>query len=430
MSEQNIKYCPSCGTKIDSDAQFCFACGSQFDEDVSVKPEKEKISTAPGTRDIASKVAQKREQVSAKLAEKREVKKEHVALKKEKKEAKKTYKKGLIVGIIMSCLIFGVVGFFVVGIFTSGTYQETFTYTYNPASPASVEQCTIYADTASINVQYNSTPVSYYAKVEVNLRITGMFQSGKTFQNFFNPISWENASSAALSLTKNPLSLIDPTQWFKIENNVITLTLRTDIVYDITATSITGGVSMTVPENVTVNDLTLSCVTGGVSVYGTNANFTQGLSSSTTTGGVLLNFTKCAFGDNIAGTTTTGGVILNMYNAEYAQNIVWTLATTTGSITMNIQQYTDMGADVTGTANAVTGGIAAIYKDSGANTGARFVGRTTTGVVSRTATGYDADIGTEKLKTCTSSDFGIATNTYDMTLTTTTGNINIGGDNN
>ena len=192
MNDSEQKYCPSCGTKIERDAQFCFACGSQFDEDVSVKPEKEKISTAPGTRDIASKIAQKREQVSvrlaekreqvsAKLAEKREVKKEQVALKKEKKKAKKTYKKGLIVGIIISCVIFGVVGFFVVGMLTSGTYQETFTYTYNPASPASVEQCTIYAETASINVQYNSTPVSYYAKVEVNLHITGMFQSGKVF---------------------------------------------------------------------------------------------------------------------------------------------------------------------------------------------------------------------------------------------------------
>ena len=420
-SDENLKYCPHCGTKIDRKASFCFACGSELEEETALQPEK---------GEPASKIAQKMERVSAKIEDKKEKVANKIGEKKAKKKAKKTYRKGLIAGIIISCLVFSIIGFFLVGVFTFGTYQETFTYYYYPASPASIEECTIYADTASIQIQYNSTPVSYAAKADVNFQFSGLFMAGKTYQNFFYPISWGGNTSAELTLTSIHWAWIDPTNWFKVENHVITLTLRTDIVYDITATSITGGVSITIPENVTVNDLSLSCTTGGVSVYGTGANFSQGLSSSTTTGNVLLNFTRCSFGDNIAGGTTTGGVTFNTYNADYAQDITWTLSTTTGSILMNIQQYSNMSASVTGSAITTTGGITTYYYDNSGDYGARFTGTTTTGVVSCTADDI-IGVGSDKYKVCTSGDFATtAIYTYDLTLQTTTGNIYVGGDNN
>jgi hypothetical protein len=418
-SDENLKYCPHCGTKIDRKASFCFACGSELKEEAVVQPEK---------GEPVNKIAQKMEKVSAKIEDKKEKVANKIAEKKAKKKAKKTYRKGLIAGIIVSCLIFSIIGFFIVGAFTFAAHQESFTFYYNQASPASVEECTIYADTASIQIQYNSTPVSYVAKADVDFQFSGLFMAGKTYQNFFNPISWINTSSAELTLTSIHWAWIDPTNWFKLENHVVTLTLRTDIVYDISATSITGGVSIIVPENVTVNDLTLSCTTGGVSVYGTGANFSQGLSSSTTTGSVLLNFTRCSFGDDITGGTTTGGVTLNTYNADYAQDITWTLSTTTGGIVMNIQQYSNMSASVTGTAITTTGGITAYYYDNSPNYGAEFGGTTTTGSVSSTASGFNC-VGSDKNKLCTSNDFLTATNTYDLDLSTTTGNIYISGNN-
>ena len=444
-SEQDMKYCPICGTKLDRKAQFCFACGSPLEEEVTIKPEQEKVSAPVTTGYPASRVEQKMDQISVKLAEKKEKimiklaekreqievkrahKKELVAMKKEKKKAKKSYRKGLIAGIIISCIVFGVVGFFVVGLFTFGTYQETYTYYYNPASPSSIEECTIYADTASINIQYNTTPVSYYARADVAFDISGLFVSGKTYKNFYKPIIWENETSATLRLKINHWSWIDPTNWFKVESNKINLTLRTDIVYDIKATSITGGISMTIPENVTVNDLSLSCTTGSVKVYGIDTNFTQGLSSSTTTGSVLLNFTRCTFGDNIAGSSTTGGVTLKTYNAEYTEDITWTLSTTTGSVSMNIQQYSNMSASVTGSASTTTGGVKAYYYDNSGDYGAKFTGSTTTG-------SYDYAGPSEGFSpvgsVCSTNDFGSAIYTYDLTLSTTTGSITVDGYNN
>ena len=423
-SDENLKYCPHCGTKIDRKASFCFACGSELEEETAVQPEK---------GEPASKIAQKMERVSTKIEDKIEKVTNKVAGKKEKKKKKKTYRKGLIAGIIISCLVFSIIGFFIVGAFTFASHQESFTFYYNQASPASVEECIVYADTASIQIQYNSTPVSYVAKADVNFQFSGLFMAGKTYQNFFNPISWINTSSAELTLTSIHWAWIDPTNWFKLENHVVTLTLRTDIVYNITATSITGGVSITVPENVTVNDLTLSCTTGGVNIYGTGANFSQGLSSSTTTGSVLLNFTRCSFGDDIAGGTTTGGVTLNTYNADYAQDITWTLSTTTGGIVMNIQQYSNMSASVTGSATAVTGGISAQYYDNHIQYGARFKSRTTTGGVGYPGAGTNGFAATTHDGTyfvTPTDDFSSAFYTYDLILTTTTGGIDVYGDNN
>jgi len=64
-SDENLKYCPHCGTKIDRKASFCFACGSELEEGAEVEPEK---------GEPASKVAQKMERDSAKIEDKKEKK--------------------------------------------------------------------------------------------------------------------------------------------------------------------------------------------------------------------------------------------------------------------------------------------------------------------------------------------------------------------
>jgi len=417
-SNQNMRFCPGCGTKLDRTASFCFACGYQLEEGAAVIPEKEQVSTMPRTVDTSSK----KETGKGLVAMKREKK-------KAKKKSKKTYRKGVIVGLILACIVFGILGFFLVGFMTSGTYQKTYSYYYNPASPASIEECTIYADTAFINVQYNTTPVSYYAKVDVNFYFSGFFVFGKTYQNYFNPISWENESSAALTLTRNHMSWIDPTNWLKTEWNVITLTLRTDVVYDITATSVTGGISMTAPQNVTINDIALTCTTGSVDLNGTDATFTKGLSCSTTTGSTILEFTRCTFGDNIVGGSTTGGVNLKTYNLTYTKDITWTLSTTTGGIYTRISQNSNMGANITGSVTTTTGSISVLYYDNSPNYGARFSGTTTTGSVSCSGDDF-YEAGSDKNKLCTTDDYISAINTYELTLTATTGSIYVGGDNN
>ncbi|MFX1380870.1 MAG: hypothetical protein ACFFBP_00380 [Promethearchaeota archaeon] len=448
-NNQEVKFCSFCGSEIRINAQFCFACGQRFDVATPSEPipsphymskrEEIALKIAEKKEIIAAKVAQKKKEIAAKKVLKREAiqkKKQEI---KAKKKAKKTYRKGLIVGFVLSCLIFAIVGFFMVGFITQGTYEESFTYYYSPASPSPIEEILVYGDTAEINIQYNATPVEYYAKVDVDLYVSGLFVSGKKYENFFNPMSWENSSSASFSLTSIAWSWVDPTNWIKMMNNVITVTLRTDVVYDISASSTTGSVSLIASEKATINDLSLSCTTGGVNLYAsdanitgeiscstttggvnlyaTNANFTGEISCTTTTGGVLLNFTSCEFNDNIAGSTTTGGVTLNSYNAKYAQNINLNLGATTGGITMNILHYTEMGANVTGTLTTVTGGVTINYIDTVSNIGVRFTNSWVTGDETYT-TGPEFISGT-------TTNYNTAISRYTISSSTTTGGISI-----
>ncbi len=439
MSEQNnnknINYCSYCGSEIRNDARFCFACGHGYDFDPTNEPTQNQSSTIKDNEtslkiarikeQISIKIAQKKKEYQAKKALKQEVYEKKRQDKKEKKKLKKSYRRGIIVGIFITCMAISIGGFFTIGALTYGTYEESFTYYYNsPSPPGSIESCDIYMDIGNINLQYNSTPVNYHVKVEVDIKVSGLFVSGKNYENFYNPINWENDSSASFSLTTIIWSWIDPTNWFKMQDTVLTVTLRTDVIYNITAASTTGGVSLTVPDNIIINDLLLNCITGGVSLHASGVNFTGKISCNTITGGVLLNFTNCVFDGDIQGSAITGGVEFNTYNAFYAKDINLNLGTTTGGVLMNIQHYMGMGANITGTASTVTGGISLTYIDTESAIGAKFTGTTTTGAVILPS---DSGFTLENSHTSKTDNYNVVSSRYTLTLSTTTGSVSITG---
>ena len=115
------------------------------------------------------------------------------------------------------------------------------------------------------------------------------------------------------------------------------------------------------------------------------------------------------------------GVEFNSYNSNYTQDIDLSLATTTGGISMNIQQYFDMTGNVTGTASAVTGGISITYIDTVSNIGAKFEASIVTGEISYpSGAGFIGGTGTTQ-------NYYTATSLYTISCSTTTGNIVIDG---
>ncbi|GAG32912.1 unnamed protein product, partial [marine sediment metagenome] len=157
-----------------------------------------------------------------------------------------------------------------------------------------------------------------------------------------------------------------------------------------------------------------------------NVNFSQGLTSASTTGSVTMNFTNCVMGDDISGTLSTGSITLRSFNMMYSQNSVWAFETSTGSINAVIYQYVDMGVNITGSLVTSTGSIGVTYIDNQASVGASFSGSWGTGSYNRINSGgfnsttynpfYSIDYGD-----------GTATSTYTLSLTTSTGNINVDG---
>lgn len=264
--------------------------------------------------------------------------------------------------------------------------------------------------------------------------------------DFFNPIIWDNTSTPITTFTLDAKA----TAWFIFVKQIhINVTLRTDVIYDIYGLTGTGAISMNVPNNVMINNTNLdtstglvslttaknttfqgnvglSTSTGAIDLFGKQVNFTKNLIISSSTGALTLNLTNCIIGGNLIGTGSTGTISFSSYNMKYANDKTWSLETSTGSISISIRQYIEMGANVSGSITTSTASIFVNYRDTLANVGATFSCSTSTGSNTYTpiGTGGFTQIGTNP-KTISSDDYGTASNRYNFGLSTSTGSINV-----
>jgi hypothetical protein len=318
----------------------------------------------------------------------------------------RNYNKALIIGAVL--LVGGGLGFIMYGFGAAGSIEKTESFTYNPSSPDAIEELTLNVDIGKILFKYNTSSMTSYAKIDVDIEITGLYMEGKTYSNFFNPSTewWDNATATFNLLTLQDV-WFDPSHWFKSYNITIAVTLRTDVVYDLTALTSVGSIEMLVSDGVILNGTSLTSSTGSIKLntlgnnefqgkvrlesstgsiesFATKTNFTRGFRALTSTGSLSLNYTNCLMGDNLIGTVSTGSVSLKSYNMVYAKDISVNLETSTGSIDADLYQYITMGANVTGTWQTSTGSIDVFYRDNLNNTDVRFVSSTSTGSIGYT----------------------------------------------
>ena len=356
-------------------------------------------------------------------------------------------RKSIILLIIAGLLVSGGVVFGVVVVATWGEYNYSNTYYYDPGVPSSWEKVSFSSDVGSININYNTTPTDYAVKLDLDIKVSGGFVAGKSFSSFFKPIIWTNVSGSLITFSLEN----KPTTWsiFPIlQNIIIDVILRTDVDYDIVASSLTGSIDLDIPDNMNLNSTMLgattgsiivnakenvtfsgnfqvSAITGSVAVYAQKVNFSQGITAASTTGSLTLNFTNSIMGDDMSGTLTTGSITLSSYNMLYSQNSILDLKTITGSINVDIFQYVDMGANITGSMNTTTGSIDVDYVDNQPSVGASFFGEWTTGSYTRASSG--GGFSSTSFNPFYSLDHSTATSTYTLNLKTTTGGIDVNG---
>ncbi|NHJ24504.1 MAG: hypothetical protein EAX89_08015 [Candidatus Lokiarchaeota archaeon] len=360
-------------------------------------------------------------------------------------------------------------GFVITGFATAGVIEYDYNISYDPSSPNPIEDLKINADIGKIFVQYNSSATSHYASIDVSIKVSGLFMAGKSYTDFFKASSdWWDESTKTFTLEVLPEVWFDPSHWFSSYNINITVTLRTDVVYDLLASSSTGSIEMYVPENVVLNRTLLYSSTGSVSmeatnvtfdgqvsldtstgsvsmdatngifnglvsmttstgsssIFATGTDFMEGYYAKTSTGSLTLNFTSCLMGDNIDGLVSTGSIAYRSYNMVYTKNLNLNLETSTGGINAYVYQYNNMNANVTSHLETSTGSIGVLYRDTLANTGVRFLSSTSTGSID-----YTSDSTMEILGDLYQSlNYGTATQKYNFSLTTSTGNVAVDGE--
>jgi hypothetical protein len=354
----------------------------------------------------------------------------------------------IVLFIIAACLVTGGTAFGVLIFTTWGTITYENNYYYTPGVTSTIEKININCDIGSVLIRYNNTPTDYYAQIDLEIKIEGILVKGSAFSDFFYTPIWENETSPETTFTLDAKA----TTWFifGLDRQVkINLTLRTDVIYDINTHVSTGSVSMNVPKNVMLNNTILDSSTGSISLFASNnvtfqantllssstgsialyanqVNFSHGLSVFTSTGSLTLNFSKCSIGDHLIGDVSTGSILFNSYNMKYNDVNIWSLETSTGSIDINLLQYSNIGTNITGSIITSTGSIDAYYRDNSLNIGAKFTCSTSTGSNSYIPIGSGGftQSGVNP-KVITSDDYNSANNKYTFSLITSTGSIEV-----
>ncbi|UCD00944.1 MAG: hypothetical protein JSV23_08670 [Promethearchaeota archaeon] len=351
-----------------------------------------------------------------------------------------------IILIIAAAIVLGGASIFGIIVFVNwGTFEYSNTYYYQGV-PSPVEILSLNSDIGAININYNSTPTDYIVKVDLDIRIDGGFVAGKAYSDFFEDVVWLNGS---IPITFELVKKVFTGFIFPIIYDIeIDVTLRTDIIYDITAVSSTGAINMVVPQNIVLNNtniatstgliflnagknttvqgiLGMSTSTGAIEFFANQINLTHGLNTHTSTGSLTLNFTSCITGDNIYIDDSTGSIILNSYNMKYTKDTNWYISTATGSIYANFKQFVEMNANITGTIQSSTGSIDIIYDDSLSSIGAKFTCTVGTGSITYTDLGAG---GMSRVNGIISTnDYDSATNKFTFTVSTSTGSIDVVG---
>ena len=375
----------------------------------------------------------------------------------------------IIIIFIVALIAGGTIGFFVNGVFTSGSIEKQTSFNYDPSVPSPIESLKIQADIGNINFKYNTSNMPYYATVDVDIRVFGLFMEGKDYTAFFNTDTEWWVLENEFYLKTVPDIWYDPSYWFKSYDITINVTLRTDIIYNITAIARVGSIEMTTANGVVLNDLNLetstgsvnfvskenteflggvdlttttgsltfsslenstfksdlklSTFTGSLDLFADISNFEQGIELDVITGSMDMNLTSCVLGDSLIGSVITGSIELYMDDILYTKDSELNLMTTTGSITVDINQTNDMGANITSTIQTTTGSIDVIYKDHVVDVGAQFTSSKGIGSIDYIFLPTEFSHLNDVLTSLNYNDPYM--NTYTFACTVNTGSINV-----
>ena len=227
------------------------------------------------------------------------------------------------------------------------TIKESRCFIYKPSSPLSLEKLYINAEEGNVEIRYINPPTDYDILIDVYIELISKKLASISYENYLN-ISWSNSSSQAdfrIEIISD--DWFNPLLWLSKEINIV-ITLRKDIVFDITTDLIEGNYEISVPWSVTIGNIL----------------------TNISNGNIFYEFVCSSIQGNITGITNNGNLELKSYNVEYPQNGNWLLISTNGDMNIKIYQKEEMGANITGTAMIIDGILDLSYKDNSANIGA------------------------------------------------------------
>lgn len=220
---------------------------------------------------------------------------------------------------------------------------------YNPTNASPVEKLNVYVEYGDIEIKYVSPLVNYFAKIKVNIEMSGLHLSGKNSSDYFD-ITWQDTGPTP-SFTLEFKSGINKNETLSLIKNIsVIVNLRADIIFDVMVIVLKGNVDVFIPYMASIDHFLI--------------NITQG--------NVFYDFNHCIIDGNITGIVNTGNIDLKTFNAKCTKNCNWNFTIENGDIFLNIRQFMDLGANITGLAEINNGYVYFYYEDDNPYVGAIF----------------------------------------------------------
>ncbi|QEE16769.1 DUF4097 family beta strand repeat-containing protein [Promethearchaeum syntrophicum] len=300
-----MSYCFNCGENIEPGTEYCSHCGSRLEniEESSPQPEKyvEKPHYTPN------------DGISNNSAHSGRIRKRKLG---------KSIALLLIVTMVLS-------GGSLFAFANSYEIQAERSYTYESEEIPSELGFIFDVSSAEIVFQFNSTPIDDIVKIDANFNFTIHGFEESSLEEIYD-IVWETSESSVLF----GIYRDDWFHWTMWDQSVITVTLRTDIVYDLDIDTGSGSVLVNVPEGEDFKNLDIFTGSGCIDVnINGSSNIANDLHLNTGSGNIDLDINS---GSSIANDlnldTGSGRIHVDIENSSIDNSFV----ADTGSGSMEI----------------------------------------------------------------------------------------------
>ncbi len=264
-------------------------------------------------------------------------------------------KKSILVVFLFIFLNFGLIITVPILSFTSSlsnydTYDDIVYIKHLPDNGSEIQDLTIFNEIGHVIIRYfepNPT-IDYGIMIEANFEMSGNNLANKDYSDFF--IILNESEGSRYNFTMKFISEVNKLEVLSLIKNItIFVNLRADIIFDITVNTIDGDIDVTIPYMASIRNLT----------------------TNTTNGDLFYDFSHSIFGGNIAGITNNGDLKLKVNNIQCIRNMIWNFTIQNGDMVAEINQYIEMGANITGTI-FITGHLKLTYIENHSNVGALF----------------------------------------------------------
>ncbi len=222
-------------------------------------------------------------------------------------------------------------------------------YEYVPDAPSEVETLILNIDFGNVVIDYIDPPIDYFIRIDVDIEMAGPGLVGKSYLDYFN-ITESDLSSSPIDFSMRFLpSIIESEVQPLIKNISVIVSLRKDIIFNISTRVDHGNVDIKVPFNVRIDNLYVNILDGDI----------------------LFDLQNCIIEGNITGVGNQSNIELRTRDIQLTKNSFWYIKNSEGLIEFDIEQSGEMGANVTAIGELETSNVVSqiYYDDSSSNVG-------------------------------------------------------------